>query len=522
MMKTYLPLLIVLIVLASIATWLKTSNKPPTYQEKYRPRYHFSPPKNWMNDPNGLIYFGGLYHMYYQYNPYDVVWGHMNWGHAVSTDLVHWKNLPVAISEYNGIQIFSGCNIVDVNNTSGFCKLKECLLAFYTAETSKGQAQAVAYSNDLGVTYTQFSGNPIIDEGMLDHRDPKVFWYEPGQKWIMITALPKEFKCRLYSSTDLIHWTHLSDFGGEGSTEGMWEDPDLFALPDDKGNLKWILTHAVDVARVEYHIGEFDGTTFTTTETVNQNVFFDYGRDFTEAATFSNEPKGRRLIIGWLNENVYQNQLPTGDEGWRGSLSLIRELKLKRYPEGLRVVSQPIDEYTKLRNENKHFENIKLGKGQTTYTIQNGNQVEMIANFTLPNDSDFYPKEFGFKVYSGQNQSTVIGYNPNLQFFFVNRMNSGEIDFNPAFPCTTYVRRFPPENGQIQLRIFIDQNSVEVFVNGGKLAMTNLVFPDPNQNEILAYSTDDGQVTLTSLDTWTLNGIWSETQDLLPKTVLSI
>ena len=482
-------------------------NSPPTYHETFRPGYHFSPPKNWMNDPNGLIYYDGLYHMYYQYNPYDVIWGHMSWGHAVSTDLVSWKNLPVAIPEYDGVQIFSGCNIIDVNNTSGFCKTKGlgCLLAFYTAQTAQGQAQAVAYSNDFGFSYTQYASNPIIDEHLQDHRDPKVIWYEPGQKWVMITALSTEFKCRLYSSTDLVHWTHLSDFGPEGSLEGIWEDPDLFALPDDQGNLKWVLAHAVNVAKVEYYIGEFDGTTFTNTETKGVSLFYDYGRDFSEAATWTNDPKGRRLIMAWLDEGYYGGQLPT--QVWRGQLTMIRELKIKRYPEGLRIVSEPLEEYSKLRSSPQHFDNLQLNTTQTNTTIPTtGNQLEILAVFTLPTDTSLSPAEFGFQVFVGPNQKTTIGYNVEKQILFTDRTQSGLTDFSPVFSDITN-QTLTPENNQIQLRLFIDQCSVEVFANNGKVVMSNLIFPDPSQNQVLAYVVG-GQVEITSLDFWIINGIW--------------
>ncbi len=501
-----------LILLFVLAISLALSASAPTYHEKYRPAYHFSPPKNWMNDPNGLIFFGGLYQLYYQYNPYDVVWGHMSWGHAVSLDLVTWKNLPVAIPEYDGIQIFSGCNIIDVNNTSGFCKTKQCLLAYYTAQTAKGEAQAFAYSNDFGVSYTQYSGNPIIDENQTDHRDPKVFWYEPDQKWVMITALSTQFKCRLYSSKDLIHWDHLSDFGPEGSSEGIWEDPDLYALPDDQGNMKWVLAHAVGIAKVEYYIGEFDGTTFTNTETKGVNLFYDYGRDFTEAATFNSDPKGRRLITAWFTDNIYASLVPTGAEGWRGSLTLIRELKLRRYPEGLRVVSQPIDEYSKLRGKNVHYQNLQLnGTFEFLDLNQTCNQLEILAIFALPNDTASMPSEFGLTVFAGVDQWTAIGYNVKENRLFVNRKESGIVDFEPSFPCVTSVTLIP-ENGMIQLRVFVDQSSVEVFANNGKVAMSNLIFPDPTQNGVYAY-VNDGAVTLASLDFWPLSGIWPQAEE---------
>jgi len=509
-MKVQYQILLTFVLINSLGAnsiFSKNEKSPPTYNEKYRPGYHFTPPSNWLNDPNGLIYYGGMYHLYYQYNYLSNDWNHMNWGHAVSTDLVHWKNLPIAIAEYDGIQIYSGCNIIDVNNTSGFCKTKEfgCLLAFYTAHSSKGEAQAFAYSNNLGVSYTQYAHNPIIDEGMKDHRDPKVIWYAPESKWVMITALPTIFKCRLYSSTDLINWTHLSDFGPEGSTDGVWEDPDLFALPDDEGNLKWILVHSVNVTKVEYYIGDFDGTTFTTTESKGTNLYFDYGRDFTEAATFNSDPKGRRLMTAWFNEAMYAQSVPT--DAWKGALNLIRELKLRRYPEGLRIVSEPVQEYSNLRSGNKHYENIELNQKQNNFTIPNpSSQFEILATFTLPNDTSKLPSEFGFKVFAGQNQSTTIGYKVKEQVLFTDRAKSGSENFNHNFLCVTNAD-LAPESNTIQLRIFLDQSTVEVFANNGKVAMSNLVFPDPSQNQIYAYSVD-GEVSLSSLDTWILDSIW--------------
>jgi len=490
------------------------------YHEKFRPGYHFSPPKNWMNDPNGLIFYGGLYQMYYQYNPYDVVWGHMSWGHAVSLDLVTWKNLPVAIPEYDGVMIYSGCNILDVNNTSGFCKGKECLLAFYTAQTDKGEAQAFAYSNDFGLTYTQYAKNPIINENLADHRDPKVIWYEPGQKWVMVTALSTQFKLRLYSSTNLVDWAFLSDFGPEGSVDGGWEDPDLFSLIDDEGNEKWILSHATNVAKVQYYIGEFDGTTFTTTESKGVDLYFDYGRDFTEAATFNNEPRGRRIIVAYLSE-AYALGFPTGDEGWRGSLTLFRELKLRRYPEGLRIVSEPIEAYSKLRGESRSYESVELTHGKFYEVETLSNQLELIANFTLPNDASQLPSEFGFKVFVGGNQSTTIGYDAQRQVLFTNRTISGIVDIDDSFPCTTNVT-LAPENGVIQLRIFLDHNSVEVFANNGKVAMTNAIFPDQTENKIYVYARD-GEATLDSLVTYALKDIWpKETDEENSKEFLSV
>jgi len=486
-----------------ITNFAKSEVAEPTYHELYRPGYHFSPPKNWLNDPNGLIYFGGVYHLYYQYNPYGTDWGHMSWGHAISTDLVHWKNLPIAMLEYGDVMIFSGCNVIDKNNTSGFCASKElgCLVAVYTQQTDR-EAQAIAYSNDFGLTYTQYANNPIIDLDLKDFRDPKVFWYEEQQKWVMVVALSAVFKLQFYSSSDLKNWTYLSDFGPDGSELGAWEDPDLFSLTDDEGNQRWILYHAVDNEFVEYYIGDFDGKNFVNSETKGETLFIDYGRDFIEAATWNNEPKGRRLIIAYLADGKYGAILPT--QVWRGQMTLIRELKLKKYPEGFRLIQQPIEELERLRYSPQNYENVEL-KNQSM-NLANANQMEIIAEFVIPeNDA---ANEFGFKIFVGEDQSTSITYKVDSQELLVDRTKSGLIDWSPDFPSiSSHV--LASENGTVQLRIFIDQSSVEVFANGGKLAMTNLIYPDPDKNQILVYA-EGGLVTVKKLDTWLLQDIWSK------------
>jgi len=485
---------------------LSKSFEEPTYHELYRPAYHFSPPKNWLNDPNGLIYFGGVYHLFYQYNPYGTDWGHMSWGHAISHDLVHWANLPVAIPEYDDVMIFSGCNIIDKNNTSGFCTSKElgCLLAFYTQQTDR-ESQAIAYSNDFGLTYKQYAGNPIIDLNEKDFRDPKVFWYEQEEKWVMVVALSAVFKLQLYSSKDLINWTLLSEFGSEGSTLGPWEDPDLFALPDEEGNLRWVLYHAVDNEYVEYYIGDFDGKAFTNSETKGETLFIDYGRDFIEAATWNNEPKGRRLIIAYLDDGKYGAILPT--QVWRGQLTLIRELKLKRFPEGLRIIQQPIEELNALRYSPQHYGGVQLNSESVNLT--NASQIEIIAEFLIPSEDS--AKEFGFKVFVGESQSTIIGYKVDSGELFVDRTNSGLLNFSSDFPSITN-HTLALENKRMKLRIFIDQSSIEVFANDGRLAMTNLVFPDPLKNQIIVYA-EGGSLTVETMDTWLLQDIWSSKND---------
>jgi len=482
-----------------------------TYHEMFRPGYHFSAPRYWMNDPVGLVYFHGVYHLYYQYNPYGNDWGNMSWGHAVSIDLVYWENLPVAIYPYDDVVIFSGSTIVDVNNTSGFCQYPAlgCLVAFYTAHIdfvngSSSEAQSCAYSNDFGVSYTQYTQNPLINDTLDFHRDPKVFWYEPDAKWVMITAIPMEFKTRLYTSTDLKNWTHLSDFGPLGSLSGGWEDPDLFtlAIDDDPNNKTWILSHAVAVNQVEYYIGNFDGTTFT--ESDNATLFIDDGRDFDEAATWNNEPKGRRLMMAWLDEGQYGGQLP--EKGWRGQQTLVRELKLKSFPEGLRIVQSPPDDITKLRYSPAHYQNLQVNSTQNVTLDIRGTQMEIIVEFAVADNSTDGPEEFGINVFQGKDQITTVGYLPKEQMLYTNRTDSGLVDFDPTFSGISN-QTLTPVNGIIKLRIFVDACSIEVFANDGRVAMSNLIFPDPTQDQVSLYALG-GNVTVPSLDTYYLKGIW--------------
>ena len=245
------------------------------YKETYRPQFHFTPAMNWMNDPNGMVYYNGEYHLFYQYNPSGNTWGNMSWGHAVSRDLVHWTELPVAIPQDTQEMIFSGSAVVDTNNTTGFGKAgNPALVAIYTSadKVTGKQSQSLAYSTDAGRTFTKYAGNPVLDIGSSNFRDPKVFWYEPGHEWLMTVALSDQHKVSFYSSPDLKNWKHLSDFGPAGAAGGTWECPDLFPLPDpsNPGKQKWVLMVNLNPggiaggSGVQYFIGDFDGTTFTS------------------------------------------------------------------------------------------------------------------------------------------------------------------------------------------------------------------------------------------------------------------
>ena len=465
-----------------------------------RPRYHFTPSKNFMNDPNGLVYYDGEYHLFYQHNSYGNVWGHMSWGHAVSTDLIHWEHLPVALHEDDNGMIFSGSALVDWQNTSGFGNENNPpLIAIYTSHSETEQTQSIANSLDRGRTWTKYAGNPVIAIGAHDFRDPKVFWHEPTQRWIMVTALSDQYKVRFDSSPDLKHWTHLSDFGPAGAVDGIWECPDLFSLPVE-GNpemKKWVLkVDALKGTGAQYFIGEFDGTRFINDAHDDQILRVDHGNDFYAAQSWSDMSPDRRIWIAWLNHWDYANLIPTAP--WRGLFSIPRELYLRKYSEGLRLIQKPIEELKALRQT--------IFQANDTYTdtinpqiarLKLENSLELHAVFTV--DST---RKFGIKISMDEAEETVIGYDAEEQEIFLDRTRSGDITFSNDF-AAMHRASLLPEQGKISMTIFIDSCSVEVFANDGRVVISDLIFPAA-QNVNIQFYARDGDVHLNKFDIWKL------------------
>ncbi|HMD38983.1 MAG TPA: glycoside hydrolase family 32 protein [Candidatus Acidoferrum sp.] len=487
------------------------------YNEPWRPQFHFTPPKNFMNDPNGLVYYKGEYHLFYQYNPQGTEWGHMNWGHAVSADMLHWKNLPVAIPEAEGqYMIYSGSAVVDWHNASGLCQSADpgdpsCLIAVYTAAGANWQRQNLAFSNDRGRTWTNYPGNPIADLEQPDFRDPKVFWYDAQKKWVMVAVLADERKAVFFDTRDLKNWTQRGSFEIAGNDKGQWECPDLFELPVDGNpkNKKWVLIvnrnpgAPAGGTGTRYFVGTFDGEHFVNETPSTQELWADYGKDFYATNSYSDLPASdyRRIWIGWISNWQYANREPTA--AWRGAQSLPRELSLSQFPDGIRLVQKPIAETKTLRER----EFLKL----TNVSVPMAMQVMHLANVhgdTLEIEVELASKdakEIGFRLRKGGSEETILGISSEKKELFVDRTHSGEVSFAPEFPGRHAASL--RDSGRVKLHIFLDRSSLEVFVNDGELVMTERIYPSTGSDGIELFS-DAGKGRVLSLTIWKLGSIW--------------
>ncbi len=494
------------------------------YREPFRPQYHFTPEKNWMNDPNGLVFYEGEYHLFYQYNPAGDKWGHMSWGHAVSPDMVHWTHLPLALPEADNVMIFSGSAVVDWKNSSGFGKDgKPPLVAVYTGfrTTDRRQFQSIAYSNDKGRTWTKYSGNPVIDINSTEFRDPKVQWHDATRRWIMTVSLSAEHKVRFYGSDNLKAWTLLSEFGPAGATGGVWECPDLFELPLPGTNDKrWVLAINMNPGSVaggsggQYFVGQFDGTRFVADSdslispapgrpASESALWFDYGPDYYAAVSWSDVPAsdGRRLWLGWMSNWEYAGEVPTSP--WRSAMSIPREVGLRRTAEGVRLVQKPAREMESLRDRHFAFNGRDLTAANAWLEEQHvqGDQLELMVEFE-PRSSGTE----GVKVLKGDKEATIIGVDRQRGQVFVDRTTSGNVTFHRKF-SGVYAASLPVPHDRIKLHVFVDASSVEVFVNDGERVLTSLVFPSTASRGVEFFGTATG-AKITSLNVWTLKSIW--------------
>jgi fructan beta-fructosidase len=490
--------------------------KQQYYTEKYRPQYHFTPERQWMNDPNGMVFYNGEYHLFYQYHPNGTTWGPMHWGHAVSKDLVHWEHLPIGLAPDEHGTIFSGSAVVDWNDTSGFFEGKSGLVAIFThADTYPDsnrprQRQSLAYSKDNGRTWIKYKGNPVLqEESITDFRDPKVFWHLETNQWIMVLAAGQTV--RIYTSKNLLSWEFTSEFGeGHGSHQGVWECPDLFELPvdADSNQKKWVLFVSIgndpkyeEGSRTQYFIGDFDGKTFFNDYKPETTLLIDHGRDNYAGVSWSNVPAedGRRIYIGWMSNWQYANVTPTKE--WRSAMTIPRVLEIKKTEEGIRLVQKPVRELQGIRDEKILIQNEVVVPGKNLLENVNSNTFEIIAEFEIGTAT-----EFGFKVCKGANEETIIGFDVENQTLFIDRTNSGEAAFHEAF-AGKHECYLLPENNKITLHVFVDQSSVELFGNNGKSVITDLIFPNQENKQLELY-VKHGEIKLHSLELYSLKSTW--------------
>jgi fructan beta-fructosidase len=479
------------------------------YDEPYRPQVHFSPAEHWTNDPNGLVYFRGEYHLFFQYNPFGDQWGHMSWGHAVSKDLLHWKELPVAIPEQDGVMIFTGSVVVDHGNTSGLCGGSECLVAVYTGYSEKGplQTQNIAYSLDAGRTWTRYKGNPVLDLHMADFRDPSVFWDEREKHWVMAVSLPKEHKVRLYGSPNLKEWTQMSDFGPTGDVAGDWECPDLLRIPSARvgGESIWALKVGLNPGAPQggsgeqYFLGSFDGKSFTPSSEKGAQGWTNYGKDDYCAISFNGLPKGEEpVLLGWMSNWQYAAKLPTAP--WRGQMSVPRRLSYVRDSAGLALRQVPV--IAPLRERSVALPGASL-KGSTG--AGGGSAVEMPFELSLRAG---VPVEqvFGVRLYSDGEHWTEVGFDLNKKEFYIDRTRSGG-EVSAEFPARTTAPLVLSRG--FDLTLIVDRSSVEAYAQDGTIAMTDLIFPASSTVDVRVFPGGEKKIP-ADVKVWELRSIWQE------------
>lgn len=474
--------------------------------EKFRPGYHFSAPYGWVNDPNGMVYYEGKYHLFYQHNPFGTRWQNMSWGHAISKDLVHWEHQPVAIRPDTLGTIFSGSAVVDVHNTAGLQSGKEkTLLAFYTQSERGGQWQSVAYSNDKGRTWKKYDKNPVLKHPTArDFRDPKVFWHEASHQWIMALAVGQVIE--LYSSPNAIDWTYESQFGENyGSHGGVWECPDLFELPvEGSKESKWVLLVNINPGApfggsgTQYFVGDFDGKNFTCLNKPEESHWMDYGKDHYAAVSWSDAPDNRRIAIAWMSNWQYANDVPT--QHFRNTMSVPRELRLIRNGTDYCLSNYPVAECNRLRGKESVYTDIQVKEEYNIDPFLNENTGQYEIILTIQTQS---AEIIGFALNNSETgEFTDLYISLPEKRWYVDRKNSGTVDFSTDFPAITYAPLAKKDS--YQLRVLVDKASIECFEGNGEVSMTNLIFPDKPYNRIRFYA-KGGEYTLSRLEIYPVN-----------------
>jgi len=499
-------LLILLLFNLTATAYSQDSN----YHEKHRPQFHFSPPAHWMNDPNGMVYYKGEYHLFYQYYPDSTVWGPMHWGHAITTDLVHWKHLPVALFPDSLGLIFSGSVVVDEHNTSGLQNgVEKPLVALFTyhdmkkekAGASDFQYQGMAYSLDKGRSWKKYEHNPVIKNlGTKDFRDPKVFWHAASKHWIMTLAVAN--RVEFYRSKNLKEWTFAGTFGKEdGNHGGVWECPDMFEITVDKtGEKKWVLIVSVGTGApnggsgTQYFVGQFNGSTFVNDNSKETVYWLDYGPDDYAGVTWSNTANGRHLFLGWMSNWNYAQKVPT--QRWRSAMTVPRELSLKKTGSGYRLFSNPVKNLAVLRTSTQVL------KG-TAKTILKKGLYEINLVF---NNQQSTADDYGISFLNDRQEQINIGYNKTLNQFYIDRSNAGHNSFSTTFTGKNIAPRLFNDK-LVKMQLLVDQSSIELFADDGSVLMTALFFPGEILTDVQVYG-HNGKALLQQGILHELKSVW--------------
>jgi fructan beta-fructosidase len=483
--------------------------KQQSDDEKYRPLIHFTPERNWMNDPNGMVYYKGTYHLFYQYHPGSSVWGPMHWGHATSKDLLHWKHEPVALFPDSLGTIFSGSAVVDINNTSGFGKDGQVpIVAIFTQHNMAGekagrndfQNQSIAYSLDEGLTWIKYQGNPVLrNPGISDFRDPKVMWYEPGKKWIMTLAVKDHI--RFYSSRDLKSWEKESEFGKDfGAHGGVWECPDLFPM-EFNGKQTWVLIVSLNPGApnggsgTQYFLGDFDGKEFIPYNT--DIKWLDYGPDDYAGVTWSDTGK-RKIFLGWMSNWLYATVVPT--EKWRSAMTIPRELSLKKSGNDIFIASDPVKELTSIESAPMILKNVTVTekekqinkKGVTKFPVQLKLSIDQV-------------KDFSIILSNAAAEKLVIGFDKKTNQYFIDRTHSGKTGFQKDFAGKHTAPRLTTDT-KMNMTLLIDVSSVELFADDGLSVMTAIFFPFKPYKKVQIKSSETFRIQ--QLELIKLKSIW--------------
>jgi len=481
------------------------------YHEQHRPQIHFSPPEKWMNDPNGMVFYRGEYHLFYQYSPDSMVWGPMHWGHAISKDLVYWDNLPIALFPDSLGYIFSGSAVIDWKNTSGLQTGEHPpMIAIFTHhdETKQNngrkdyQNQSIAYSNDMGRNFVKYKHNPVISNpGETDFRDPKVSWDENLQMWVMVLAAGQ--KVKFYYSPNLLQWEYLSDFGtGAGAHGGVWECPDMFPLKS--GNkVKWVLVVNISPGApnvgsgTQYFIGDFDGKKFKNDNADETILWLDYGPDNYAGVSWSDIPEedSRRIFMAWMSNWDYAVKVPTFT--WRSAMTLPRSLTLRNTEQGLRLASNPVTELKKLRKNKQNPE------WNPDSIIQLSGLNELIMNTDLAEST---AEAFGFIFSNRLNEKLVVGFNILLNQFYIDRTKSGKTNFFRTFSARHIAPRIVRDN-LLNMHLYLDHSSLELFTDGGSISMTEIFFPNENF-DCVSFFHKNGKVKIKECILFELDSVW--------------